>query len=89
MPAQHSRRNCSAGGLRFLLASLAGRPPLSPLFLPCKFGVPADYAGLAEQLRAAGHPFVAVAPLTRPAWLRIVPAALTKDYWQCKLKVVA
>ena len=54
------------------------------LICPAQFGTDNDYADLIEGLSARGHP-VMVAPLEFAAWFRLIPAALTPEYWKGEL----
>jgi hypothetical protein len=54
------------------------------LICPAQFGTAQDYSELVEALQARGYP-VSVTPLAFTDWLRLVPAALTPEYWRCEL----
>lgn len=59
---------------------------LSPVIIcPAQFGVAKDYDSLIAQLEAIGHPAVVVAPLSRFCWLRILPSAVSPEFWQSAL----
>eukprot|EP00613_Pedinella_sp_CCMP2098_P069632 CAMPEP_0171907830 /NCGR_PEP_ID=MMETSP0993-20121228/7310_1 /TAXON_ID=483369 /ORGANISM="non described non described, Strain CCMP2098" /LENGTH=353 /DNA_ID=CAMNT_0012540207 /DNA_START=70 /DNA_END=1131 /DNA_ORIENTATION=- len=73
---------------RFVATRASASPCLSPVVIcPAQFGTKEDYADLVEALLAAGHPAVAVAPLSRLSWLRIVPSAFTEAYWKSELEL--
>lgn len=63
----------------------SAKPPV--LICPAQFGTESDYDDLALALKAAGHPAVRVAPISRASWLRILPSALTPQYWNNNLEV--
>lgn len=71
--------------LRRPAASLHAIAPV--IICPAQFGTEDDYVELKAALEAAGHPLVVVSPLSRLEWLRIVPSAFTKNYWDCTLQV--
>jgi hypothetical protein len=77
-----------------LLLAPAAPPPASPspqelrknpvVVCPAQLGTERDYADLTDALRERGHPVV-VAPLRFTDWLRLIPAALSAEYWRGEL----
>lgn len=54
------------------------------LICPAQFGTLSDYQELIDALQARGHPTM-VAPLQFTDWFRLIPAALTLEYWKGEL----
>lgn len=63
-------------------AETMGKGPV--LVCPAQFGTRDDYEELVSSLQARGHP-TTVAPLAPTDWLKLIPAALTPDYWKGEL----
>ena len=55
------------------------------LICPAQFGTADDYEELVDGLKALGHHPVVVAPLRFTDWLRLIPAAGTREYWEGRL----
>jgi len=69
-----------------LPADSAAATKLPVIICPAQFAVSEDYDELIQRLAARGHRGVYTADLSRPEWLRILPATLSSDYWQGTLK---
>eukprot|EP00468_Gymnochlora_sp_CCMP2014_P005742 CAMPEP_0167752152 /NCGR_PEP_ID=MMETSP0110_2-20121227/6972_1 /TAXON_ID=629695 /ORGANISM="Gymnochlora sp., Strain CCMP2014" /LENGTH=545 /DNA_ID=CAMNT_0007637721 /DNA_START=236 /DNA_END=1873 /DNA_ORIENTATION=+ len=59
---------------------------LPVIICPAQFAIPSDYEDFQESLLERGHQGVYTAAISRAGWLRILPSALTEDYWTGNLK---
>jgi hypothetical protein len=83
-PAPRVRARASARP-RADASTSAPAAPLPVVILPGLGNAATDYAPLAAALRLRGAPAVAIAPVTRPDWLRNAAGLVRPEYWTGRL----